>query len=279
MLLPLKKTFQIKLFKVLEPGDVLYFPRGTIHQACTEPGYHSLHITLSAYQKQSYADLFEQMLPLMLQKAIASNLELRKGLPLHTFQHAGITYGDHSSKERDDLLQKATELMRDCITRMPLEDIVDAGVDQLAKRFQREALPPKILPAEKLRTVFGSRSRTNERGECLCDYDIEERTNVRLLRGNILRLVNEENKMRVYYYLENSREYCQYEPNFIEVETDEAASVEVLIKSYPNYIGVSQLPMSSDEHKINFATALWERGLLMMEKPFNGSENKADVLK
>lgn len=38
---------------VLEPGDMLYFPRGIIHQANTVPGNYSLHITLSVYQKQS----------------------------------------------------------------------------------------------------------------------------------------------------------------------------------------------------------------------------------
>uniref|UniRef100_A0A1I8MGH8 Bifunctional lysine-specific demethylase and histidyl-hydroxylase n=1 Tax=Musca domestica TaxID=7370 RepID=A0A1I8MGH8_MUSDO len=256
------------LEEVLEPGDVLYFPRGTIHQACTEPGYHSLHITLSVYQKQSYADLFEKMLPLMIKKAIAENVEMRRGLPLNTWHHAGIAFSDNTTKERVDLQKKVTQLLHKCIRDMPLEDLVDAAVDQVAKKFQHEALPPEILPSERTRTVFGSRNHTNERGECVCDYDIDERTNVRLLRANIMRLVDEEEKIRIYYYLDNSKEYCEYEPNFIEIEPMEAASVEVLIKSYPQYIGVSQLPLPSDDQKINLVTALWERGLLMMEKPF-----------
>ena len=36
---------------VLEPGDLLYFPRGVIHQAVTQDENHSLHITVSTYQK------------------------------------------------------------------------------------------------------------------------------------------------------------------------------------------------------------------------------------
>lgn len=32
--------------KILSPGDMLYFPRGWIHQARTVDGHHSLHITL-----------------------------------------------------------------------------------------------------------------------------------------------------------------------------------------------------------------------------------------
>uniref|UniRef100_A0A1I8Q8M4 Bifunctional lysine-specific demethylase and histidyl-hydroxylase n=1 Tax=Stomoxys calcitrans TaxID=35570 RepID=A0A1I8Q8M4_STOCA len=256
------------LEEVLEPGDVLYFPRGTIHQASTEPGYHSLHITLSVYQKQSYADLFEKMFPLMLKKAISGSVDMRRGLPLTTWQNAGIAFSENDTKDRANLVEKVKQLLHRSIKELPLMDILDAAVDQVAKKFQHEALPPEILPYEKARTVFGSRNHTNERGECVCDYDIDERTNVRLLRANIMRLVDEEEKIRIYYYLDNSKEYCEYEPNFIEIEAMEAASVEVLIKSYPAYIGVSQLPLPSDDQKINLVTALWERGLLMMEKPF-----------
>jgi hypothetical protein len=42
---------------VLEAGDLLYFPRGTIHQANALPDSHSLHITISCYQKNSWGDL------------------------------------------------------------------------------------------------------------------------------------------------------------------------------------------------------------------------------
>lgn len=41
---------------LLQPGDLLYFPRGTIHQADTPSGVqHSTHITISTYQNK-YAD-------------------------------------------------------------------------------------------------------------------------------------------------------------------------------------------------------------------------------
>lgn len=46
---------------VLEAGDLLYFPRGFIHQACTIKGEYSLHVTLSTYQKHSWCDFFEKV--------------------------------------------------------------------------------------------------------------------------------------------------------------------------------------------------------------------------
>ena len=49
------------LDKTLEPGDCLYFPRGFIHQATTTGDSHSLHITLSVYQKNTWGDFLEKV--------------------------------------------------------------------------------------------------------------------------------------------------------------------------------------------------------------------------
>lgn len=45
----------------LTAGDVLYFPRGFIHQGKTG-NQHSLHVTLSTYQQTSWSDLLEKVL-------------------------------------------------------------------------------------------------------------------------------------------------------------------------------------------------------------------------
>ncbi|XP_055855007.1 bifunctional lysine-specific demethylase and histidyl-hydroxylase NO66 [Episyrphus balteatus] len=252
--------------KVLMPGDILYFPRGTIHQAFTEPGFHSLHITLSVYQKQSYADLFEKMFPMILQRAIAENVEFRRGLPLNVWHNAGIVYSDISTRERKDFLRRCRDLISKSLEEIP----IDQSVDQLAKKFQHEALPPNITDQEMNRTVFGSKNTVNSKGMLVCDYSINSMTKVRLLRANIMRLLEEEETIRIYYYVDNSKEYCEYDPNYIEIESDCASSVEVLIKSYPEYVAVNELPLNDDEDKkIGIVTALWERGLLMFEKPFN----------
>lgn len=81
----------------LNAGDLLYFPRGTIHEGLylmkgllfavwtyfcwyfsghTEEE-HSLHITVSVYQHTAYIDLLEQALPAALKKAATENIEFR----------------------------------------------------------------------------------------------------------------------------------------------------------------------------------------------------------
>ena len=43
----------------LNAGDLLYFPRGFVHQANALPDTHSLHITISTYQCNSWYDLMK----------------------------------------------------------------------------------------------------------------------------------------------------------------------------------------------------------------------------
>jgi lysine-specific demethylase/histidyl-hydroxylase NO66 len=48
---------------VLEAGDLLYMPRGYIHQGNTLDDSHSLHLTVSCYQQNTWGDLFKILLP------------------------------------------------------------------------------------------------------------------------------------------------------------------------------------------------------------------------
>ncbi|EDV45796.1 uncharacterized protein Dere_GG18702 [Drosophila erecta] len=253
--------------EVLEAGDLLYFPRGTVHQAITEKGHFSLHITLSVYQQQAYANLLETLMPIVLKKAVKKSVALRRGLPLHTFHVLGEVQRTNRCESRDQLVENVQKLVSKYL--MPSTQDIDEAVDQLAKKFQHEALPPIILPEEKVRTVFGSRSISDQEGNSVCDYEFDTDTSVRLLRANILRLVNEDDgSVKIYHHVNNALEYCKYEPNFLEILQEEAIAVEVLISAYPYYITVDQLPLKTVARKVEVATALWEHGLLMTEKPF-----------
>ncbi|XP_055004170.1 ribosomal oxygenase 2 isoform X2 [Boleophthalmus pectinirostris] len=66
---------------LLQEGDLLYFPRGTIHQANTLPGHHSTHLTLSTYQNMSWSDLLLDVLPGFLSESSRTDTHLRQGMP------------------------------------------------------------------------------------------------------------------------------------------------------------------------------------------------------
>uniref|UniRef100_A0A4Y0BHI3 Bifunctional lysine-specific demethylase and histidyl-hydroxylase n=1 Tax=Anopheles funestus TaxID=62324 RepID=A0A4Y0BHI3_ANOFN len=255
---------------VLEAGDLLYFPRGCIHQAATVPGAHSLHITVSMYQRNCWADLFEQMMPIALATAADEEPLLREGLPLDLHQHFGIVHSDGMSAERRRLIVR----IRTMFDKLFSDAAIDAAVDQLAKRFQHDALPPLVDFGEWDDTVYGAGNyEFRPDGTVQCARPIDDRSSVRLLRRNILRLVSEEEKLRIYYHTDNSREYHQYEANFLELDHETALGVELLIKMYPRYVLVSSLPV---EDRLEFIRSLWEKGLIVCRRPgADGNEGTA----
>ncbi|XP_045857834.1 ribosomal oxygenase 2 isoform X2 [Meles meles] len=66
----------------LKPGDFLYFPRGTIHQADTPPGLaHSTHVTISTYQNNSWGDFLLDTISGLVFDTAKEDLEFRAGIP------------------------------------------------------------------------------------------------------------------------------------------------------------------------------------------------------
>lgn len=246
----------------LNPGDILYFPRGVIHQAQTKSDAHSLHITLSVYQKQSYADFFEQLFPLILNQSIANNVDIRRGLPTNIWKTLGFVNSKTKTAERTEVVKNIKKLLVQCLENAPLDD----AIDQLAKRFHHDALPPAIEEDEQRKTVFGVKNQLDAEGHLVEPVFITPVTKVRLLRGNICRLVREEGVYRLYFYVDNSKEYHEYEVNFIEVEDEDVNCIKKLIQSYPTYLSVEDLPHSEDEFKVAIVESLWSRGLLICEE-------------
>ncbi|KAJ0183498.1 hypothetical protein K1T71_001474 [Dendrolimus kikuchii] len=246
----------------LEAGDMLYFPRGYIHQGITIDGEHSLHITISMYQKHSWADLFEKMLPAALQMAISENVELRQGLPFDLYDHFGVVNSDLNVPRRQEIKDLVASLFEKIKGYLPIDD----SVDQMNKEFQHAALPPVLSELEKSVTVYGDTDVMVENGKVTNRVEIGLDTRIRLLRKNILRLVSED-KIRLYYYVENSLEYHGSDLPFLEIEDELAPAVETLITTYPEYVAVENLDIPDDAGKLQLADALWGRGLIMTEYP------------
>ncbi len=78
---------------IVKAGDLLYFPRGTIHQGDTI-GFdqHSLHVTLSVYQKNCWGDFLEKLTSSALKNVIQNDVRFRKGLPLNYLRYVGSSY-------------------------------------------------------------------------------------------------------------------------------------------------------------------------------------------
>lgn len=258
---------------LLEAGDCMYFPRGTIHQATTVTDCHSLHITLSIYQKQTYGDLLEIMVPMALKKAIADNVHFRAGLPVNIWQQMGIA----NQSDIDETLTGGRKLMIDKIRKMFMSIVthlpIDEAVDQMAIRYQHDALPPVLTAAEKARTVSGTATGiAADRNGTIEMVEMTPNAEIRLIRANILRLVrHSDEELRVYFYADNSREYHEFDNHYLQIIDDSAPFIERLIRAYPEYVRVADLEAGQDDDeeddviadKVQLAQYLWDRGLLM----------------
>lgn len=252
----------------LEAGDMLYFPRGYIHQGVTIDGEHSLHVTVSMYQKHSWADLFEKLIPAALQIAINENVDLRRGLPFDLYDNFGLVNSDVNTPRRKEI----EELIKSLFDKIKVHLPIDDAVDQMNKNFQHDALPPVLSDLEKAVTVYGDSDVMIEDGKVTNRVELGLDTKIRLLRKNILRMVSED-RIRLYYYVENSLEYHANDLPFLEIEEEFAPAIETLITSYPAYVSVENLDIPNDDDKLQLTDALWGRGLIMTEYPLENIED------
>ena len=270
---------------VLESGDLLYMPRGWIHQACTLPTAeadkqegHSLHLTVSTMQQWAWADLMEMLLPEALDAAIRSDGStiLRTGLPRRFLDYMGAMH-DNRNENVPEVLQKAAAMAeqgqgsgdderakrtvalqedfraetKKRIMRVAKEamNILDATCDQMGKRFMSERLPPAWTENEKALMEEGKKILPNQL--------------IRLARPGVARMVLEDNKAVLYHCGDNSLVYQENPLSPMEFELDDAPAIEQLLTTVePHWICVSDLIHDSIEDKVSVAQALYDEGIL-----------------
>ncbi|XP_064473711.1 ribosomal oxygenase 2-like [Ornithodoros turicata] len=115
----------------LQPGDLLYMPRGTIHQAHTpdDSDSHSTHITISTYQAHSVGEYLKSVLPDLVEQVMDSTVELRRGLPLGFFPacrmgkstiESAVEHFQEQLKNLSGAIPRPHDLVRDfMLTRLP----------------------------------------------------------------------------------------------------------------------------------------------------------------
>ncbi|GAB1601475.1 ribosomal oxygenase 1-like isoform X2 [Argonauta hians] len=263
------------LIKVqLHAGDLLYFPRGMIHQASTVEDTHSLHITISCCQNNTWGDFLEKMLPTAIKLAMDEDVEFRKSLPLNYLNFMGVANSENLTKDRQDFMKHIDKLMRRLISHAP----VDAACDQMGKKFLHDSLPPYISDSEKQFTINEQGERWNANSQCVMSrVELSPDSRVKLIRAGIIRLVTEEDQVRIYYNLENNRVYQDVEPNYLEIPHQYAGAVEFLLQSYPDFVSVENLPLSQLSQQIELVQAMYEKGMLLTESALESLDEDSSM--
>lgn len=104
---------------VLQAGDVLYLPRGHIHDAHTTDA-HSMHITIGVYPTQWLDVLTTALTQLSLQ-----DVRFRQAVPVGYLNHDGI---------RRDMAERLQTLVAAFATQVSSEAVYEALTDQLIRK-------------------------------------------------------------------------------------------------------------------------------------------------
>ncbi|CAL9692691.1 unnamed protein product [Knipowitschia caucasica] len=247
---------------VLEAGDLLYFPRGFIHQGDCLPEHHSMHITISSYQKNSWGDLLLKMVPAALEIAMEEDVEYRQGLPLDYLSYMGV---QNSDKEDDPRRGKFMSRVEGLMKKLAQYAPVDAAVDLKARSFMHDCLPPVLSPEEVACTVLGAPARWHRGRTLEVGSPITAQTKIRLVRAACARLCSDGDVVSLYYTTNNSRVYHKDELKSLEVQVENTDAIEYIIHSYPKFVSVESVPMDSTEDKIALVESLFERGIIQTE--------------
>lgn len=135
----------------LSPGDVLYFPRGFIHQAIALPDEFSTHVTVSVYQYNTWGNFMEIAIPRLLRNAFENNKAFREGLPVNYLSYMGTQYPTGSKAQ--EFTNHFQDLLRELTDEVLPEDLHQAA-DEASLDFFTNRLPPEQKSNDKNGTKF-----------------------------------------------------------------------------------------------------------------------------
>ncbi|RZC05003.1 bifunctional lysine-specific demethylase and histidyl-hydroxylase NO66, partial [Asbolus verrucosus] len=163
-----------------------------------------------------------------------------------------------SSQDRTYMIQNVQDLLQSLVKYID----IDNAADQLGKKLMYDSMPPIWSGSEIKRSVKGDGAYLKN-GKVLNRAVISLETKIRLLRYYCIRLINEVNTSpKLYYNTENSTVYHGEEEQWLELDYNMIPIIQMLQKTYPNYIKVKELPMEDVLVKMQLISDLWEHGLL-----------------
>ncbi|WKY14004.1 hypothetical protein Q1695_004663 [Nippostrongylus brasiliensis] len=248
----------------IEAGDLLYIPRGFIHQASTADDVHSLHITISSGRLWTFADLLEKVVPEAVSAMARNSWKMRKSLPVGMLDMNGVAEIDYRLEEHFHDEWKRVVDRHMTTLRNSMREICDGGIDHMARIFMRTALPPRLTNEEKARSVVGSGTNILS-GE---DVEFRPSTKVKLIRRHAQRLLFEnEDSCYISHRMANSRLYEGLPEQTFEFPSDFITGFNALCNSYPEWMSLSEMPDEMNGAEVQaMCHLLFYHGLIMIQQ-------------
>ncbi|XP_063080876.1 ribosomal oxygenase 2 isoform X2 [Cavia porcellus] len=237
----------------LKPGDLLYFPRGTIHQADTPPGLaHSTHVTISTYQNNSWGDFLLDTMSGLVFDTAKDDVELRRGIPRQLLM---VETSAVATRTLSGFLRTLAER---------LEGTKELLSSDMKKDFVMHRLPPYYVgDGTELSTPGGQIPRLNS------TVSLQFKDHIILTVGPDENGSDEAQEKMVYIYhsLKNKREIHmmgneETESHGLRFPLSHVDALKQIWES--SAISVKNLKLTTDEEKENLVLSLWTECLIQV---------------
>lgn len=140
------KGCEVIIDTVLTPGDMLYLPRGAIHEAFCVKGETeevleggSLHVTISMFQRWTWADFLLTTFERAVRTAALEDVALRRTLPVRFGEFFGV-----ANVGKDPKMRKAFEKdLANMVASVGKEYPTDVAADMMMSKFMSTRIAPK----------------------------------------------------------------------------------------------------------------------------------------
>ncbi|KAM7132346.1 ribosomal oxygenase 2 isoform 3-T5 [Molossus nigricans] len=249
-----RATIQFHQPQRFKPGDLLYFPRGTIHQADTPPGLaHSTHLTISTYQNSSWGDLLLDTISGLVFDAAKEDVEFRAGIPRQLLLQVETT---------GEAVRRLSGFLRTLADH--LEGTNKLLSSDMKKDFVMNRLPPyHVGDGAALSTPGGQLPRLDS----IVRLQFKDHIVLTVMPDQGGSDETQEKMVYIYHSLKNRRH-----THMMGNEETEAhglrfplSHVDALKQIWNNSaISVKDLKLSTDEEKENLALSLWTECLVQV---------------
>ncbi|XP_063812347.1 ribosomal oxygenase 2 isoform X2 [Pseudophryne corroboree] len=243
---------------LLKEGDLLYFPRGVIHEADTPASSsHSTHVTISTYQNTSWADYLQDLLPSLLNDAAMSDVKLRKGIPLQQLLHLD------PSSVAETLTGLLSTIAKRIEARCPLRS------SEMLRDFMAHRLPPYLDVGSSLYMEKRGDMRTDDPPNINSTIKLQYQDYAAIAIDKVPKLLNPKEELMIYVYhaLKNNRKTHMVSDNEesppvtgLRFPLSHMSALKAIWENKP--LRVKDLPLESDHDKETLVLSLWTEGLM-----------------
>lgn len=287
----------------LEPGDVLYMPRGTIHKATTLDNDDSVHLTLSTYQQQTWFNYISLALNNALEHARQQCTEFRQGLPIAYNQYMGT--GNQLALDIAETTQIGNEklLQQNIIKQEQFSNKFDSLLNKLNEYIDLHSTADDMiddymthkLPPYTINNQNNNNNNNNDNDNTVHIQPTTDKHEIKFIDINAIRITvgnigNDDNDdeqsdsdedEQQYVYLQYSTQNSvknhmssndiQSTLNRIKLTIDVAPALITLYNTKNKYISISDLPIPDDSsmNNIQLAMALWSINTIQVKEPIN----------